>query len=270
MASRTLNGVSITYEDSGSGEPLLLVHGLGSSGLDWKYVAPELAAHRRVIVPDVRGHGRSGKPAGAYGVPLFAADLAALCDELKLTSVHVAGLSMGGMIGFQLAVDRPDLVRSLTIINSGPDMIPRNLKTRAALGARVLLLRLFGPQTLAKVLAPKIFPKPEQAELRERLVASISANDPSAYLRSTKALIGWSVLDRLGEITCPALILSSDRDYTPLAAKQAYVARMKHARLQEIHDSGHAATWDQPRAVIEAIEPFLESAEGAFRRGAAG
>lgn len=257
MTMLQLDGLSMYFEELGAGSPVLFLHGLGSSGGDFRFVAPALAAGHRAIIPDLRGHGRSDKPDGPYGVPLFARDVAMLCDRLGLASVHVVGLSMGGMIGFQLAVDRPALVRSLIIINSGPEMVPRTLRLKLALAVRLVLLRVLGPKALARVLVPKLFPKPEQAELRRATSARFAANDPSAYLRATRGLIGWSVLPRLGDITCPVLVLSSDRDYTPHAAKQAYVDRLAHARLQEVRDSGHAAPLDQPLQIVEAATAFL-------------
>lgn len=259
MATIQLDGVSFYFEEHGAGEPLLLLHGLGSSGQDWELVAPRLAAHYRVLVPDVRGHGRSDKPAGAYGVPLFARDIAALCDRLGLTAVHVVGLSMGGMIAFELAVRRPELVRSLVIVNSGPDMVPRTLQFRLALGTRVLLARLLGPRGMARILGPKLFPKPEQAELRRRLEERLGQNDPDVYLRATRGLIGWTVLDRLHKITCPVLALASDRDYTPPSVKAAYVARLKDARMELIRDSGHASPVDQPEQIGDAVLRFLRA-----------
>jgi pimeloyl-ACP methyl ester carboxylesterase len=259
MPTLQLADLTLHFEDSGSGEKILLIHGLGSSGQSWSAVAARLATDHRLIIPDVRGHGRSGKPAGPYSVPLFARDLAALCDHLGITGLHVIGLSLGGMIGFQLAVDRPDLVRSFVVINSGPDMVPRTLRMWLALKTRVLLLQLFGPAYLGKLLARRLFPKPEQGALREELQTSISANDPDAYLRATRGLIGWTVLPRLSEVVCPVLILASDRDYTPLSAKQAYLALLKDGRLEEIKDSGHAASADQPEQVAAAIIRFVRA-----------
>lgn len=261
MPTLELAELSMYFEESGTGASVLLLHGLGSSGRDWAPVTSALAAEHRVIVPDMRGHGRSGKPAGDYSVPLFARDVAAFCDRTGLTGLHVVGLSMGGMIGFQLALERPDLVRSLVIINSGPDMVPRTLRVWLALQTRVLLLRFCGPAFLAKLLARRLFPKPEQDELRRQFQRSIAANDPDAYLRATRALIGWTVLHRLSEIACPVLVLASDRDYTPLSAKQAYVALLKDARLQELKDSGHAAAVDQPAQVTAAISEFVRAVE---------
>ena len=257
MPTSQLEGISLYFEEQGSGAPTLLLHGLGSSGKDWELIAPRLAAHHRIVVPDVRGHGRSDKPAGAYGVPLFARDIAAFCDRLGLSGVHIVGLSMGGMIAFELAVQRPDLVRSLVIVNSGPDMVPRTLGFRAMMGFRLLLLRLLGPAGLARVVAGKLFPKPEQAELRRTIAERLGQNDPDVYMRATRGLIGWSVLDRLHEITCPVLVLASDRDYTPVSAKQAYVAKLKDANLEVIKDSGHASPADQPEQVSDSILRFF-------------
>ena len=256
-----LSDCAIYFEDSGRGTPVLLLHGLGSRGQDWGLVTPSLTAHHRVVVPDVRGHGRSDKPAGEYGVPLFARDIAALCAHLGFTSVHVVGLSMGGMIAFQLAVSAPTLVRSLTIVNSGPDMVPRTLKMKLALGLRLAILRVLGPRRLAQVIATKLFPKPEQAALRQQLQESLGANDPSAYLRATRGLIGWSVQDQLSQVRCPVLVLASDRDYTPLSAKQAYVKLLANARLQEVTDSGHASPVDQPEKISAAVLQFLREVE---------
>jgi 3-oxoadipate enol-lactonase len=115
------------------------------------------------------------------------------------------------------------------------------------------------------VLARKLFPKPEQEVLRRRVEDAIGANDPDVYLRVTRALIGWSVLERLKEVSCPVLVLASDRDYTPLSAKNAYVDLLGNARLQVVTDSGHAAPMDQPVQIVEAVKGFLRETEGPAR-----
>ncbi|AGC49242.1 alpha/beta fold family hydrolase [Myxococcus stipitatus DSM 14675] len=269
MSTLQLDGVSLHYEEAGQGIPVLLLHGLGSSGGDWEWVIPRLANGYRLIVPDARGHGRSSKPPGAYGVPLFARDIAGLCDALGLTRVHVVGLSMGGMMGFQLALDRPDLVRSLVIVNSGPEVVARTLKRKFEFTVRRVLLRLLGPKGLAKMLAPRLFPKPEQAALRERVLTGISANDPDAYRRATLGLLGWSVMARLPDIRCPVLAVHSERDYTPLSAKQAYVDLLPHARLHVLTDSGHAAPLDQPGPLTDAVEDFLRTVDAGSAQDSA-
>jgi pimeloyl-ACP methyl ester carboxylesterase len=262
MAVARIDNHALHYDDRGTGSPVLLLHGLGSTGHEWELVAPGLAARHRCIVPDVRGHGRSDKPAGSYSVPLFARDIAALCDELGLSSLHVLGLSMGGMIAFQLAITRPDLVRSLVIINSGPEMVPRTWQAALAVAQRLAVVTLFGPRRFASMLGPRLFPRPEQADRRIAFEETVAANDRSAYRRATFGLIGWSVLDRLDEVICPVLVLASERDYTTADAKRLYVERLGDARLVEIGDSGHLATLDQPDRVLDETTRFLEDVEG--------
>ncbi|WP_147466093.1 alpha/beta fold hydrolase, partial [Pseudomonas syringae group genomosp. 3] len=113
---------SLHYEEYGQGEPVLLLHGLGSSCQDWEYQIPVLASHYRVIVMDMRGHGRSDKPHERYSIKAMSNDVEALIEHLRLGPVHLVGLSMGGMIGFQLAVDQPHLLKSLCIVNSAPQV----------------------------------------------------------------------------------------------------------------------------------------------------
>jgi 3-oxoadipate enol-lactonase len=126
-----------------------------------------------------------------------------------------------------------------------------------------MMLRVLGPKRFAGVLAPKLFPRPEQAALRQKMQERIAANDPSAYLRATRGIMGWSVLHRLKDVTCPVLVLASDRDYTPLSEKRAYVDRLADARLKEVKDSGHAAPLDQPLQIVEAATDFFSEVESA-------
>ncbi|HUF10394.1 MAG TPA: alpha/beta hydrolase, partial [Rhodothermales bacterium] len=161
MPTIQVNDAALFYDDKGSGEPLLLLHGLGSSTLDWE---PQIAAFSdryRVIALDMRGSGKSRDtrhPAGPFSIRQFAADSAAVLDRLGASPAHVAGLSMGGMIAFQLAVDFPASVKTLCIINSGPRLVPEGFKEKYAIAVRKFVSRFFGPRAWGKVLAPKLFP----------------------------------------------------------------------------------------------------------------
>jgi pimeloyl-ACP methyl ester carboxylesterase len=251
-----VNGIEVYYETAGEGPPVLLLHGLGSSTLDWEYQVPELARSYRVITMDVRGHGRSSRPPGPYRVTQFAQDAVALLRTLNAAPAHVVGLSMGGMIAFQMAVDASEAVRSLTIINSGPAMILQGMQ-KAALALRFAIVRLFGMKTMGGMIAKKIFPLPDQAELRQTLIARMAENDPRAYLDAVRAINGWSVEERIGEIQCPVLIVASDQDYTPVAWKHAYAAKIPGARVAVVKDSRHVAPVDQPEQVNQILLQFL-------------
>ena len=256
MPTVNVNGMELYYEVAGEGPPVLLLHGLGSSARDWEYQTPELGRSYRVITMDVRGHGRSSRPPGPYSVAQFSQDALALLRALNATPAHIVGLSMGGMIAFQMAVDNPDAVRSLAIINSGPAMILHGMQ-KAVLATRFAVVRLFGMKTMGGMIAKKVFPLPGQAGLRQTMIARMSENDPRAYLDAVRAIDGWSVEDRIGEIRCPVLILASDRDYTPVAWKHAYAAKIPGARVAVVKDSRHVAPIDQPEQVNQILLPFL-------------
>jgi 3-oxoadipate enol-lactonase len=257
MPRTTVDGCELHYEVTGRGEPVLLLHGLGSCSLDWEKQMPALKERYTVITLDVRGHGQSGKPRGPYSIGLFAQDVARVLEKLALGPAHVVGISMGGMIAFQLAVDAPRLVRTLTVINSAPAVVPKTLSEWLTLRLRLWLPRLFGLRWLAKRIAAVNFPRPEQEADRRLLAERLAGNDPVAYRAATKAIIGWSVADRIGDIPCPALVVSGDHDYTPVELKQAYAARMRDARVSVIADSRHVTTHDQPAALNRVLLDFL-------------
>jgi pimeloyl-ACP methyl ester carboxylesterase len=260
------DGCQLHYEDYGHGTPVLLIHGLGSSTLDWEFQIPVLSAHYRVLALDVRGHGRSDKPRERYRMVDFADDVTALIEHLQLPPVHLVGISMGGMIGFQLGVDQPHLLRSLTIVNSAPEVKAHNLRERLEIAKRWLLARLLPLETLAKALGKLLFPRPEQAELRRKVEQRWPRNDKRAYLASLDAIIGWGVRERLQRITCPTLVISADRDYTPIEHKQAYVTELPDARLQVIDNSRHATPLDQPQRFNTVLLDFLGEVDGTANK----
>jgi len=257
------DGCSLHYEEYGHGSPVLLVHGLGSSCQDWEYQIPALAAHYRVIAVDVRGHGRSDKPRERYSIPGFSADIEALLDHLHLGPVHLVGLSMGGMIGFQLAVDQPQLLKSLTIVNSAPEVKIKSLDDFKQFAKRWLLARLLPMETIGKALGKNLFPKPEQADLRHKIAKRWAQNEKRAYLASFSAIVGWGVQEKLSRISCPTLIVTADRDYTPVALKQAYTDLIPGAKMIVIEDSRHATPLDQPKVFNQLLLEFIEEQEVA-------
>lgn len=253
-----LPDLELHYEEEGRGAPLLFIHGLGSSGLDWEYQRPVFAQHYRVITVDLRGHGRSGRPAHT-SIAQMGADVTALLDALAIDAAHVVGLSMGGAVAFQLAVDAPRRLRSLVIVNSGPAMVLKTFREKSAIGLRLLILRLFGLPAMAKIISQKLFPDPAHQHLRDTFVERVSQNDQAAYTAALKCLIGWSVKGRLGELHCPTLVITADQDYTPVSLKQEYVALMPNAELAVVPDSHHALPLERPEAFNAVLGRFLST-----------
>ncbi|MBP6015368.1 MAG: alpha/beta fold hydrolase [Candidatus Promineofilum sp.] len=258
MPTRHTNGINLHYETVGQGAPLLFLHGLGSRGEDWTAQIPFFARNYRVITADMRGHGQSDKPPGPYSVSMMAHDVLDLLDGLQIDAAHIVGLSMGGMIAFQLAVDRPERVRSLVIVNSGPALVARTAGEWLRIQQRLWLAQLFGPARTGRFLSRRLFPKPDQSLLRAQFIERWAQNDRDAYLAALRALVGWTVLERIGEIQCPVLVIAGDRDYTPLELKREYTARIRGAHLVVIEDSGHATPIDQTDKFDESVLEFLE------------
>ncbi len=257
MPTEFINGVTVHFEVQGSGETVLFIHGLGSSARDWKLQVDHFSSNYRVVTYDVRGHGASAKPTGPYTMMLFAQDAKALLDHLGVPSAHIVGISMGGMIAFQLAVDHPSSIRSMVIVNSGPELKPGSFGERLQVWQRFMIVRLLGITTMARVLAPRLFPDTSHESLRRQFIERWSTNDKRAYLASMKAIVGWGVADRIGKIAIPTLFVAADQDYTPVELKEAYAKKMPNAGLEVIEDSRHATPLERPQELNRVIEDFL-------------
>ena len=259
MATIQINDIDLYYESTGEGQPLLLIHGLGSSTRNWELQVGYFAEKYRVITFDLRGHGRSSKPPGPYSMGLFAEDTARLMQGLGIPAAHVAGISMGGMIAFELAVRFPGMLKSLVIVNSYPEMRVETAREHIEKWQRLLILKLLGVRKMGQVLSKRLFIKPEQAELRHIFVERWAENDKRAYQESLRAIFGWDMEARLGEIRCPVLVIASDGDYMPLEEKRNYVARIPGARLAVIEDARHAVTAEKPEQFNRILDEFLVS-----------
>jgi len=258
MPKTIIQDLEVNYDVAGDGPALLFLHGLGSSGQDW---APQVETFRdryKCITYDVRGHGRSGKPPGPYSMAQFAADAAGLLDHLDRPSANLVGLSLGGMIAFQMAVNFPERVNSMVIINSGPAVVPVTFKEKMAVWQRQYMFRLLSMKRIGVTIGGRLFPDEDQSEIRAQFVARWSENDKRAYLAATQAIIGWSVLEHITTLTMPTLVIAANQDYTPVAAKEAYVRQMPNAELVVVPDARHAVNFAQPEKVNPLIAAFLE------------
>ncbi|MBK9233848.1 MAG: alpha/beta fold hydrolase [Anaerolineae bacterium] len=144
MPTIVVNNVCLRYETWGDGPPLVMLHGLGSCADDWVYQLPDLGRHFSLSAArPARACRLSDKPPGPYSMAQFAADVSGLLHTLDIGPAHVLGLSLGGMVAQQLALARPDLVRSLVLINTMPGPWPPRDVLRTA--TRRLRRALRGP-----------------------------------------------------------------------------------------------------------------------------
>ena len=164
------DGVKIYWEETGAGDPLLLIMGLGATLEWWQRLIPVLSPHYRTIVYDNRGVGRSDVPPGPYPIPVMAADAVAVLDAAGVESAHVFGASMGGMIAQELALNYPSRVRSLILgctACGGKEVVPASKEVGAALSARKNMTR----EQAMWLMAPYVF---DAGTPRERIAEDIA------------------------------------------------------------------------------------------------
>jgi 3-oxoadipate enol-lactonase len=211
MPYATSNGTQIYWEESGSGEPLLLIMGLGYSHLMWHRTRPLVSTHYRTILFDNRGVGKSGVPSGAYSIAQMASDAAAVLDAAGVAKAHVFGVSMGGMIAQEFAINYPERVNRLVLgctACGGRNSVPAAQHVLAVLMARANMT----PEEGVKAMVPYIYDALTPPERIEEDLAIRRRDYPQAagYLGQVQAVLAWTSFDRLGLIRAPTLIIHGE------------------------------------------------------------
>lgn len=260
VPKEAINGIEVYYERTGSGPPLLFLHGLGSSTRDWEDQVVHFSNSHEVVTADFRGHGRSGQPLEQYTIAGFAGDTAELIRRLNLDQPDVVGISLGGMVGFQLAADHPDLVGKLVVVNAVPETKIAGLGFRLQVALRKLLTRYASMEKIGEILAGRLFPEPDMAEQRQTLIERWAENDKSAYRSAFQAILKWDgVAAAMRAFDHPTLFIVSDEDYTPVESKEPYVEVMPNAEMALIENARHAVPAEWPARFNSVLEGFLES-----------
>jgi pimeloyl-ACP methyl ester carboxylesterase len=248
--------IDLHYESHGAGEAVVLVHGLGSSGADWAFQVPALAARHRVIAPDLRGSGQSAKPPGRYSIVQFADDVWRLLDVLAVERAHLVGFSLGGAVALEMALQQPARAQRLVTINSLPSYRVDHWRKWLEVHGQLAAVRLLGLPRTARGVAARLFPEPYQAPMRERVAEVVGSNPVDAYLASVRALVGWCALDRIARLQSPWLMLAAEHDYTPLAEKRGYAERLG-AAFAVVRGSRHGTPFDATIATNACLAAFL-------------
>jgi len=257
----SVDGTRLYYEETGTGSPLLFLHGLGSSSRDWFEQVSYFKDRYRVLQLDLRGHGRSERASGPFHMAQFARDVAVFLRQLDGAPAHIVGLSMGGMVGFEVAVGAPRLVRSLVATNSPADTQLNTWSDVWFYASRRTAVQILGMRRVGEIIADRLFVKPGQETLRREFVERWADNDRASYVGAVDAIMGWSVLDRLSRISAPTLLISSAEDYTPVAEKNRVVARIPNAELAVVEDARHALPVERSEAFNALVDDFLDRVE---------
>ena len=240
---------------------VILLHGLGSCGEDWGLQIPDLSRRYRVITPDLPGHGRSGVGPTSPTVRVMSRAVSELLEELDGGAAHVVGLSLGGAVALQLAIERPSQVRSLTAVNT----FARLRLSRRGLGkmlGRLILLLTGQMDWLGGWVAGGLFPGEDQSALRQAAAARIAGNPWHTYFRAALAVTRFDCRHGLEDIRAPTLVVAGEEDTTvPLKAKLELASRIPGARLEIISGSGHVTPVDAAGRFNTILLRFFEAVD---------
>src|ERR1700733_7547995 len=257
-------GAKIYWDEQGSGEPVLLIMGLGYPSYLWHRMRPMLNEQYRTIAFDNRGSGQSDAPAGLYPMALMGWDAAAVLDAAGVESAHVFGVSMGGMIAQEFALQYPKRVRSLILgctASGGPHAIqaePAALQTLTRQGMT--------PEEAKEAIIPFIY---DEGTPRARIDEDMAIRmkwypTPQGYMSQLQGIIAWEAYSRIAQITAPTLIIHGETDrLVPVGNSKLIAERLLHAKLVLIPHASHIFETDQPVPSNQAIADFLASQKGS-------
>jgi 3-oxoadipate enol-lactonase len=254
------NGIHLAVQRSGSGTPLVLIHGLASSMGLWAGLDQGQLAGTEIISYDLRGHGASERAAGAHTLAKHVADLKGLLAALSIQRVTLAGLSLGGMIAMELAASNPEMLAGLVLLDT---------TTAFPQATRDLFFELASSASFNGM--PAITDKFLQLSFRlqfmeanPRMIATIRkgllASDAPSIAAAARMVAKIDLRQRLSAIECPTLVLVGAQDQlTPPALAEELVAGIKGAQLHVIPESGHASPVEQPQAVTALLAQLVKA-----------
>ena len=257
----TRAGVELVYWTWPDGEPpALALHGIGNYGRYWDFFADALAGRLRLVAPDARGHGESGRPPEGYAPDDFVADAIAVLDACAIQRALVVGHSMGGLHLIQLAARHPERVRALVIVDAGVEpMAEGSERARSLLTGRP---RRFASASEARSYLERTSPGYTDAVYRNRLAWAfreeggqlVWRSDPHALAEIMRSRVDpgerWRAL---GAVRCPVLVVRGTRSNV-LSAEVArrMAGALGDGRLVEL-DAGHNVALDRPRELADAV-----------------
>jgi len=255
----------VHYERAGSGPPLLLLHGIGSSSRSFCHQLDDLSDAFDVIAWDAPGYGRSEDPPAPFTLEDLADRAVLLLDELEIERAHVLGVSMGGVIAQLVYHRHPSRVRSLLLAdtNAGGGALPEPARSERV-RQRLEALERLGARGMAEQRAPRLVRPEAPPELVAELVEIMAEVRPAGYRAAAIALGNTDLTAQLAAIRAPTVVIHGECDgVVPLSTARHVADAIPGSRLVVISEAGHVANQEQPAAFNAAVRRFLRE----FSRG---
>ncbi|ULH14221.1 alpha/beta hydrolase (plasmid) [Deinococcus sp. KNUC1210] len=257
-----INGLELNVQQSGSGQPLVLLHGLSS---DITAMQPQIDAFSEqfhVIALDSRGHGRSDRPA-EYTLQDHISDVIGVMDALDLPTVFLMGSSMGSYVAQGVATRQPQRVSKLVLVT--PKASGQTSSSARLLAQHAAELEGRSPEEVQAFLADKLFAPTTSTEIKAMMAESMQQHaqagltlTPAQYLAANRALEGFDFRDVLPQVTAKTLILSGRFDPLNSVQDGEEIARLiPDARLEVLEYSGHLPNIEEPERLHQLVLDFL-------------
>lgn len=264
MASATVREISIRYDDTGTGTPVVLVHGHPFDRTMWREQVDRLGTGYRIIAPDLRGYGNSTVVPGVTLLDDFACDIAVLLDGLGVDRFVLGGLSMGGQIVLEFYRRFPDRVRALVLADTFAKADDEGgRRWRNDMADRLLRegMNAYADEVLPKMISPKtIREQPDVAEHVLRMMRDTAPEGAAAALRGRARRRDYS--DLLADIAVPTLlVVGRDDEFTPVGDAEFMHEHISDSRLVVVDGAGHMPNIERPNEFNRAVADFLARVE---------
>ena len=274
MTTAKINDIEMYYEVHGptvlpedQADSLLLIMGLGANTTSWEMQIPAFSREYRTVAFDNRGSGRSDKPQSPYTIPQMADDAAALLDHLGISSAHVFGMSMGGMVAQEMALRHPQRVRTLVLggtmaggpnaVMAGPQLIQQWASTA------LLPLEQAIENGLRFLYSEEFIARNHERLVRRALDLAYLQPPLHAVQRQVMAVLQFNTFQRLADVTSPTLVISGTADQiVPPENSRILAERIPGAQLIEMEGAGHGFLAEKAEETNSTVLAFLRRQGG--------
>jgi pimeloyl-ACP methyl ester carboxylesterase len=268
MPTLLTEGATVAYTDSGApadrpdAPTIVFGHGLLFSGWMFRDQIAALSSTYRCVAIDWRGQGASPPASGGYDMDTLSRDAAAVIESLDVGPVHFVGLSMGGFIGQRLAARRPELVQSLTLLDTSAEPEAPAAARQDRLLSTVFRLVGLGPvrkPVLKIMFGPAFLADARSKDVIAEWFAQVARSDRAAIRQAVLRVADRpGVLEEIGKITAPTLVVVGEHDQpTPPERARTIAAAIPGARLEIVANCGHSSTIEQPAVLTALIRGFV-------------
>lgn len=253
--------LALNYLIEGAGPPVVLIHGVGADLASWNDVVPRLAASRRVLRMDLRGHGESPPIVAPFSLEGFSEDIVALLDREGIARADIVGFSLGGLIAQQIALDHPGRVAKLALLAT---VAGRTQEERDRVVSRHAIILRDGIAAVTGAARERWFTEEFAAAHPQRIeerIRQLVANDVASYAEAYRIFGSGDLAERLHEIRHKTLVLTGERDSgsSPRMSRLMH-ERILNSRLVILPRLKHSLLIEAPGIIADHLLAFLDGA----------